>query len=49
MVTKVVAVLESMWDWRQMTSGAGYKEAPRSFRINLIDKAAAQVRKLSHA
>jgi hypothetical protein len=23
-----------MWDWRQMTSGAGYKEAPRSFRIN---------------
>jgi hypothetical protein len=31
---KVVAVLESMWDWRQMTSGAGYQEAPRSFRIN---------------
>jgi hypothetical protein len=31
---KIVAVLESMWDWRQMTSGAGYKEAPRSFRIN---------------
>jgi hypothetical protein len=30
----VVAVLDSMWDWRQMTSGAGYKEAPRSFRIN---------------
>lgn len=33
-MTKIVAVLESMWDWRQMTSGAGYKEAPRSFRIN---------------
>lgn len=31
---KIVAVLESMWDWRQMTSGAGYAEAPRSFRIN---------------
>lgn len=31
---KIVAVLESMWDWRQMTSGAGYKEAPRSFHIN---------------
>jgi hypothetical protein len=31
---KVVAVLESMWDWRQMTSRAGYREAPRSFRIN---------------
>ena len=31
---KIVAVLESMWDWRQMTSGAGYTEAPRSFRIN---------------
>jgi hypothetical protein len=31
---KIVAVLESMWDWRQMTSGAGYKEAPRHFRIN---------------
>lgn len=31
---KAVAVLESMWDWRQMTSGAGYVEAPRSFRIN---------------
>lgn len=31
---KIVAVLESMWDWRQLTSGAGYQEAPRSFRIN---------------
>lgn len=31
---KIVAILESMWDWRQMTSGAGYKEAPRYFRIN---------------
>lgn len=31
---KVVAVLDSMWDWRQRTSGAGHKEAPRSFRIN---------------
>lgn len=31
---KIVAVLESMWDWRQMTSAAGYREAPRHFRIN---------------
>ncbi len=31
---KIVAILESMWDWRQMTSGAGYKDAPRYFRIN---------------
>lgn len=36
MATKFVAILESMWDWRGMTSGAGYQkeEAPRSFRIN---------------
>lgn len=31
---RVVAVLETMWDWRSMTSGAGYREAPRYFRIN---------------
>lgn len=31
---RVVAILETMWDWRQMTSGAGYSEAPRYFRIN---------------
>lgn len=31
---KIVAVLDSMWDWRQATSGAGHKEAPRYFRIN---------------
>lgn len=30
----VVAILETMWDWRGMTSGAGYGEAPRYFRIN---------------
>jgi hypothetical protein len=30
----VVAILDSMWDWRQATSRAGYKEAPRSFSIN---------------
>ena len=33
-MNKVVAILESMWDWRQMTSDAGYREAPRYFRIN---------------
>ncbi|PIW54604.1 MAG: hypothetical protein COW16_10465 [Sphingomonadales bacterium CG12_big_fil_rev_8_21_14_0_65_65_10] len=31
---KIVAVLDSMWDWRARTSGAGYAEAPRHFRIN---------------
>jgi hypothetical protein len=32
---RVVAVLETMWDWRAMTSGAGYKaEAPRYFPIH---------------
>jgi hypothetical protein len=31
---RVVAILETMWDWRGMTSGAGYSEAPRFFRIN---------------
>ena len=31
---KVIAVLESMWDWRGMTSGAGYREAPAFFSIN---------------
>ena len=30
----VVAVLESMWDWRGMTSGAGYDRAPPHFVIN---------------
>lgn len=27
-------VLESMWDWRAMTSGAGYAEAPAFFYID---------------
>ena len=31
---RIVAILESMWDWRQMTSGSGYREALRYFRIN---------------
>lgn len=31
---RVVAILETMWDWRGETSGAGYNEAPRYFRIN---------------
>jgi hypothetical protein len=31
---KVVAVLETMWDWRQRTSRAGYTQAPRQYRIN---------------
>lgn len=31
---RVVAILETMWDWRGMTSDAGYNQAPRFFRIN---------------
>ena len=32
---RAVALLEVMWDWRSMTSRAGYKEtAPRWFRIS---------------
>lgn len=30
----VVAVLDTMWDWSGMTSDAGYRAAPRYFRIN---------------
>ncbi len=30
----VVAILETMYDWRGMTTGAGYMEAPRHFQIN---------------
>jgi len=30
----VVAVLDTMYDWRGQTSGAGYRQAPRYFRIN---------------
>ena len=31
---RVVAILETMWDWRGITSDAGYHQAPRYFRIN---------------
>ena len=31
---RCVAILETMWDWRSMTSNAGYKRAPRYFHIN---------------
>ena len=33
-MSRVVAILETMWDWRKMTSDAGYLQAPRYFRIN---------------
>lgn len=33
-MTRVVAILETMWDWRQQTSDAGYRQAPKFFRIN---------------
>jgi hypothetical protein len=32
---RVIAILETYWNWRGMASAAGYKEeAPRYFRIN---------------
>jgi hypothetical protein len=31
---RVVAILDTMWDWRGQTSGAGYGQAPPFFRIN---------------
>lgn len=34
-MSKAVAILEVMWDWRAMTTSAGYAErAPEFFRIN---------------
>lgn len=30
----VVAILDTMWNWRGQTSGAGLRKAPRFFRIN---------------
>lgn len=34
MKVRVLAILETMWDWRGATSGAGYRQAPAFFRIN---------------
>lgn len=34
MTNRVVAILETMWDWRGMTSDAGYQQAPRYFEIS---------------
>lgn len=31
---RVVAILETMWDWNQMTSSAGHNEALKFFKIN---------------
>lgn len=34
-MVRAIAILEEMWDWRSMTSGAGYVErAPSHFQIN---------------
>jgi hypothetical protein len=30
----IIVVLETMWDWRAMTSSAGYAQAPRFFTIH---------------
>lgn len=46
---KIVAVLDSMWDWRQMTSGAGYQDAPRHFRINLDNHSGKRLYRIAGA
>lgn len=45
-VKLVVAVLETMWDWRQQTSEAGYKQAPRYFRISPANHSGRRLYKL---
>lgn len=45
-MTYVVAILETMWDWRQQTSGAGYSEALRFFRINPHNSSGRRLYKL---
>jgi hypothetical protein len=41
-----VAVLDTMWDWRSMTSRAGYSTAPRFFRINARNHTGRRLYKL---
>lgn len=43
---RVVAILETMWDWRTQTSSAGYTEAPRYFKINAKNHTGARLYKL---
>ena len=43
---RVVAILETMWDWRSMTSGAGRREAPRYFRVNSQNHSGRRLYKL---
>lgn len=45
-MARVVAVLETMWDWRGQTSAAGYREAPPHFRINPRNRSGARLYKL---
>lgn len=42
----VVAILETMWDWRQQTSGAGYAEALKFFQINPKNHSGRMLHKL---
>ena len=43
---RVVAILETMWDWRSMTSNAGYEQAPKFFRINPSNHSGRRLYKL---
>ena len=43
---RVIAILETMWDWRGMTSEAGYEEAPRYFRINRKNRSGGRLYRL---
>lgn len=46
----VLAILETMWDWRGMTSGAGYaRTAPTHFRINPSNHSGRRLYKLCGA
>ena len=47
MGVNAVAVLDTMWDWRSMTTGAGYgAQAPRSYTINPENKSGKRLYQL---
>lgn len=46
MTIDAVVVLETMWDWRSMTSEAGYREAPDFFYINPENHSGRRLHKL---
>jgi len=46
MTARVVAILETMWDWRGQASSAGYRQAPEYFRINPSNHSGRRLYKL---